>query len=89
MELTGKIIFIGEVQQVSEKFAKRDFAIETLEQYPQQIKFELHQDRTDLIDPYNINEIVTVSYNLRGRSYLDKNGVTQYSNTFQSWKIQR
>lgn len=89
MELTGKIIFTGEVQQVSEKFAKRDFAIETLEQYPQQIKFELHQDRTDLIDPYKIDEIVTVSYNLRGRSYLDKNGVTQYSNTLQSWKIQR
>jgi hypothetical protein len=89
MELTGKIIFIGELQQVSEKFAKRDFAIETLEQYPQQIKFELHQDRTDLIDPYKIDEIVTVSYNLRGRSYLDKNGITQYSNTLQSWKIQR
>ncbi len=89
MELTGKIIFIGELQQVSEKFAKRDFAIETLEQYPQQIKFELHQDRTDLIDPYKIDEIITISYNLRGRSYLDKNGVTQYSNTLIAWKIQR
>jgi single-strand DNA-binding protein len=89
MELTGKIIYIGEVQVISEKFSKRDFAIATLEQYSQEIKLELHQDRIDLIDPYKIDEIVTISYNLRGRSYLDKNGFTQYSNTLQAWKIQR
>jgi cell shape-determining protein MreC len=89
MELQGKLIFKSEVQQVTEKFIKRDFVIETNEQYPQQIKFELHQDRTDLIDVYNINETITVSFNLRGRSYTDKQGETQYSNTLQAWKIQR
>ncbi len=88
MELTGKLIYVAETQQISEKFSKRDFVIETLEQYPQQIKFELHQDRTDLIDPYKIDEVITVSFNLRGRSYEDKNGLTQYSNTLQTWKIQ-
>lgn len=89
MELTGKLIFVGEMQQISEKFSKRDFVVETFEQYPQQIKFELHQDRTDLIDSYTVNETITVSYNLRGRSYADKNGDTQYSNTLAAWKIQR
>ena len=89
MELTGKLIFVGETQQISEKFSKRDFVIETFEQYPQQIKFELHQDKTDLIDSYTINETINISYNLRGRSYVDKNGLTQYSNTLQAWKIQR
>lgn len=89
MELTGKLIFVGETQQISEKFSKRDFVIETQEQYPQQIKFELHQDKTDLIDSYTIDEVITVSFNLRGRSYVDKNSLTQYSNTLQAWKIQR
>jgi len=89
MELTGKLIYVAETKQISEKFRKRDFAIETQEQYPQEVKFELHQDKTDLIDSYTIDEVITVSFNLRGRSYLDKNGVTQYSNTLQSWKIQR
>ncbi len=89
MELTGKLIYVGEIQQISEKFSKRDFVVETFEQYPQQIKFELHQDKTDLIDSYTINETITVSYNLRGRNYVDKNGLTQYSNTLQAWKIQR
>ena len=89
MELQGKLIFKGDTQQVTEKFSKRDFVLETDEKYPQQIKFELHQDRTDLIDVYNINEKITVSFNLRGRSYTDKQGETQYSNTLQAWKIER
>ena len=89
MELSGKIIFVAETQQITEKFSKRDFVIETIEQYPQQVKFELHQDKTDLIDSYKIDEVVSVSFNLRGRSYIDKNNITQYSNTLQAWKIQR
>ena len=89
MQLTGKIIFIGEVNQVSDKFQKRDFVLETQEQYPQQIKLELHQDRVDLIDVYQLDEVVTADFNLRGRSYIDKQGQTQYSNTLQVWKIQR
>ena len=89
MELTGKLIFVGETQQISEKFSKRDFVVETFEQYPQQIKFELHQDKTDLINEPHLQETITVSYNLRGRSYADKNGDTQYSNTLAAWKIQR
>jgi single-strand DNA-binding protein len=89
MEVSGKLIYKGETQQVTEKFAKRDIVIETQENYPQQIKLELHQDRTDLIDVYNLEEIITISFNLRGRSYQDKNGVTQYANTLQAWSIKR
>ena len=89
MELQGKLIFKSEVQQVTEKFSKRDFVVETNEQFPQQVKFELHQDRTDLIDVYELEETINVSFNLRGRSYTDKQGETQYSNTLQAWKIQR
>lgn len=89
MELTGKLIYVAETQQVTDKFSKRDLAIETQEQYPQQVKFELHQDKTDLINSYAIDEVITVSFNLRGRSYVDKNGLTQYANTLQIWKIQR
>jgi DNA gyrase subunit A len=52
------------------------------------------EDRIHIVNGYliginKIDEIITVSYNLRGRSYLDKNGVTQYSNTLIAWKIQR
>lgn len=89
MELSGKLIFVSETQEVTEKFSKREFVIETIEQYSQQIKFELHQDKTDLIESYKIDEVISVSFNLRGRSYVDKNGITQYSNTLQAWKIQR
>ena len=89
MELTGRLIYKSEVQQISEKFFKVDFVLETDEQYSQKVKFELHQDRVDLIHPYKIGELVNVSFNLKGREFTDKNGETQYSNTLQAWKIQR
>lgn len=88
MELTGRLIYKSEVQQISEKFCKVDFVIETDEQYSQKVKFELHQDRVDIIDPYKIGELLNVSFNLKGREFTDKNGETQYSNTLQAWKIQ-
>lgn len=89
MEVTGTLYFVGQTQQITDKFAKRDFVIETQEQYPQKIKFELHQDKVDLIEPYADGEQINVSFNLRGRSYEDKNGVTQYANTLQAWRIQK
>lgn len=89
MELQGILVFRGETQQITDKFAKRDFVVETQEQYPQLIKFELHQDKVDLIDPYADGELITVDFNLRGRSYTDKNGNVQYANTLAVWKIQK
>jgi single-strand DNA-binding protein len=89
MELQGILTYRSETQQITEKFSKRDFVIKTDEQYPQEIKFELHQDKTDLIDPYSDGELIKVEFNLRGRSYTNKDGVTQYANTLQAWRIQK
>lgn len=89
METSGILIYVGETQQITDKFSKRDFVIETNQDYPQKIKFELHQQSTDLIDQYVEGELIQVSFNLRGRSYTNKDGVTQYANTLQAWKIQK
>jgi len=89
MQVTGELILKKEVQVITEKFQKREFVIKTNEQYAQEIIFELHQDRTDLIDPYNLNETITVDFNLRGNSYVNKEGETKHINTLQAWKIQR
>lgn len=89
MEILGNIIFIGETQQISEKFKKREFVIETDEQYPQQIKLQFEGDKCSILDNYDIGQQATVYFNLRGRSYTDKQNQTQYANTLQAWKIQR
>ena len=87
MQLTGIIIHIENTQQISETFKKREFVVKTDEQYPQEIKFDLHQDKTELINNYKINDKVTVDYNLTGRSFTTKDGKTAWNNTIKAWKI--
>jgi len=87
MEIKGKVIFIRNKQQVSDKFAKREFVIETAEQYPQQILIQATNERCGLLDKINIGQEVTASINLRGRKWTDKDGNDKYFNTIEAWKI--
>ena len=49
MEFQGKLDFVGEVQQISEKFAKREIWLNTEGDYPQTVNFQLVNDKCDLI----------------------------------------
>ncbi len=85
LELQGKLIEVFDEQQISGTFKKREFVVETNENnYTEQIKFELVQDRTDIIDPYKIGEDIKVSFNLKGRKWNDK-----YFVNVQAWRIER
>ena len=70
--LTGKIIYVGDEQQITESLTKREFAIETDEQYPQQVKFELTKDKTKVVKPNNMGATVTVDFYVKGRAWKDK-----------------
>jgi hypothetical protein len=88
MALKGKLIFIGETASVgSNNFQKREFAIETEEQYPQSIGLECVQDKTTILDGFKIGDIVEVHSNLRGRAWTNPEGETKYFNSLQAWKI--
>jgi len=89
MEIQGKIFEIGAVQQVSEKFSKRDIVIEYAENpsYPEYVKFELTGDKVDIIDPYKVGDAVGIHFNLRGRPYTDKQGKTSYFNSLVIWRL--
>jgi hypothetical protein len=89
MEVKGTIKVIKDIQQVSEKFQKREFVIETNEQYVQTICVELHGDKVDIIDAYAIGESVTVSIGLRGREWINPSGEAKYFNTIVAYQIQR
>lgn len=91
MEITGKVHEIGAVQQVTETFKKRDLVIEYAEnpQYPEFIKFEATQDRVNLFDNLNSGDEVSVSFNLRGRPWTNKDGVTTYFNSLVAWRINK
>ena len=60
-EIAGKLIVKGETQQVSDRFKKREFVIEKEEQkgemtFTDTIKFQLVQDKCDLLDDVNLND---------------------------------
>lgn len=89
MQLKGTLKLIRDIQQVSEKFSKREFVITTNEQYPQTIQLELQGNNVDIIDAYGIGEEVVCDLNLRGRAWTNKEGKEVYFNTIVAWKIQK
>jgi hypothetical protein len=91
MEITGKVHEIGAVQQVTETFKKRDLVIQYAEnpQFVEYIKFEATQDRVNLFDNLNSGDDVTVSFNLRGRPWTNKDGVTSYFNSLVAWRVNK
>ena len=89
MEIQGIIKSIGQTQTFgSNNFRKRELVITTEEQYPQPILVEFVQDKTDLLNNYQVGQNVKVSINLRGREWVNPQGETKYFNTIQGWKIE-
>lgn len=89
MEVQGKIKLIGETQTFgSNGFRKREVVITTEEQYPQPIMVEFVQDKTDLLNNYNVGQQVKISINLRGREWTNPQGEVKYFNSIQGWRIE-
>ena len=76
MEINGKIYAIFDTQQIKESFRKRDFVVEYVENpsYPQYLKFEVVQNKTDMLDNFNEGDPVQVSFDLRGREWTSPQG---------------
>ena len=89
MEVLGRVKVINPVQQVSASFKKREVVVTTEEQYPQHISIEFQQDKTDLLNSYNVGEQVKVSINLRGREWVNPQGETKFFNSIQGWRIEK
>jgi hypothetical protein len=92
-EIIGKIIDIAPVNQVSDKFKKREFVIERKETggsavFVDYIKFQLLQDRCDLINESFLNEEVKVSFNIKGNRW-EKEGRVNYFTNLDAWKIEK
>jgi len=89
MQIIGKLIDVTQTQQVSEKFSKREFVVEyaTNPEYPEQIKFQLNNKNTELINQYSVGDEIEVHFNLTGKPWTNKDGVTTYFNNLVAWKI--
>jgi len=89
MEVQGKIKLIDETKTYgSNGFRKRELVVTTEEQYPQHIMIEFVQDKTDLLNNFQVGQNVKVSINLRGREWLNPQGETKYFNSIQGWRVE-
>lgn len=90
MEILGKIKLINQTQTFgSNGFRKREMVVVTDEQYPQMIMVEFIQDKCDILNNYSVGEDVKVFINLRGREWINPEGVAKYFNTIQGWRIEK
>ena len=85
MEITGKLLECMDTVQVSERFRKREFVLEYADnpEYPEYIKFELAQDRCELLDSFQPGQKVRVDFDLKGRRWTDPQGQVKYFNSLR------
>ncbi len=90
MNIKGRLIEKFDTQQVSDSFRKREFVVEYAEnpQYPETLKFELIQSNCEQLDQIDLNSDISVTFNLKGRKWTDKQGKVVYFNSLQAWRVE-
>ena len=86
LEIKGRIVRIFDSEAVSPTFTVRKFWVEHGDTSFAQInEFQLTQDYCALLDKYNIGDVVTVKFNLRGKTYAEGQKVF---NSLNAWKLE-
>jgi len=92
-EINGKLIEKFDAIQVSDKFRKREFVIEKTEtagsaEFINYIKFQLTQDRCDLIEAFHTNDEIKISFNIKGNRW-ERDGNVSYFTNLDVWRIEK
>ncbi|PKQ65082.1 hypothetical protein BZG02_04435 [Labilibaculum filiforme] len=91
-EINGKMIVKEDTQSISDRFKKREFVIEVENERNSEwndfIKFQLTQDRCDLLETVSLYEEIKVSFNVRGRKW-EKDGKVNYFSNLEAWRIEK
>jgi hypothetical protein len=93
-EISGKLIEKYDTVVISDRFKKREFVIEKKDstpngfEYVENIKFQLTQDKCDSLDSFNVNDDITIQFNIRGKRW-EKNGKVSYFNNLDAWRVEK
>jgi single-strand DNA-binding protein len=84
-EVVGKLYKKFPAESKSPTFQTREFVLEIAEgNYPQLVKFQLTQDRCQLLENYNEGEEIKVHFDLNGREWQGK-----FFTNLTSWRIEK
>lgn len=89
-KISGIVKLVKDEEVISEKFKKREFILtDASSMYPQDISFQLTQDKCSLADAFVSNDQIEVSFNIRGREWTSPKGEVKYFNTLEAWRIEK
>jgi hypothetical protein len=92
-ELTGKLVAKFDTVQRTESFKTREFVVEKSDEINSRtivnyIKFQCVQDKTSLLDRFNIGDEIKVYFNIKG-SRWEKDGRTNYITNLDAWRMEQ
>ncbi|MEY4703004.1 MAG: hypothetical protein RIR96_901 [Bacteroidota bacterium] len=92
-ELTGKLVAKFDTVQRTESFKTREFVVEKSDEINSRtivnyIKFQCVQDKTSLLDRFNIGDELKVYFNIKGSKW-EKDGRTNYITNLDAWRMEQ
>ena len=90
--MKGTIHKIFPTEQKTEKFKKREFVLHVVEtngsrEFDNWIKFQLNNDKCNMLDHFTEGQEVEVFYNVRGVKWDKNDGTTAYFTNLECWKM--
>jgi hypothetical protein len=82
-ETIGTLHKVFDTENKTASFQAREFVIKHEGNYPQFIKFQLTQDRCDIISNFKEGDNIKVHFDLRGREWNDK-----YFTNLNAWRVE-
>lgn len=91
-EVTGKLIAKYDTVERTPTFKTREFVLEHTQQISGRditnyIKMQCVQDRTTMVDRFNIGDMVKVFFNLRGSKW-SRDGKENYITNLDAWRME-
>lgn len=86
MDISGKIIAVLPLQSGQGRngqWRSQDYVLETSDQYPKKVCFNLFNDKIDKFT-INVNDSVTISFDIESREY---NG--RWYTTIRAWNVKK
>ena len=91
-EITGKLVARFDIVQRTETFKTREFVIEKSEDIngrtiTNYVKVQCVQDKTAMVDRFNIGDDVKVQFNIKGTKWV-KDGKENYITNLDAWRME-
>jgi hypothetical protein len=88
-ELTGILLEKFEEKELATNFKKREFVLEvkSSSNYSESIVFSLVNSSCKYIDNLEIGDVLTVSFNIKGRKWISPEDETRYFNALDVHRV--